>query len=138
MSAAAGRRSLLAALALLALGGLLLHYRIHPYAVPDKLNPGQVAVRASLVPATLLSLADLVLVTALFAFRRTAPLGLLLNGMIVIYGTVLMGHFSIAQLAFHAPTLADWALRSTLPDIALAWGDFFVGKALYDSWMREA
>jgi len=25
-----------------------------------------------------------------------------------------------------------WFLKSTLPDIALAWADFFIGKALYD------
>jgi hypothetical protein len=27
-------------------------------------------------------------------------------------------------------------LKSTLPDIGIAWGDFFVGKALYDLHMK--
>ena len=78
------------------------------------------------------------LVTPLFAVRRTAPLGHLLNGLFVVYGTVLMAHFSIAGLAPKNLGAADWLLRSTFPDIAIAWGDFLVGKALYDSWMREA
>jgi len=25
-----------------------------------------------------------------------------------------------------------WLLKSTLPDIGIAWADFFAGKALYD------
>jgi hypothetical protein len=28
-------------------------------------------------------------------------------------------------------------LRSTVPDIAIAWADFFVGKVLYDIYMKE-
>lgn len=138
MNAATTRRTLLAALALAALGGLLLHYRIHPYLAPDKANPGQMIFRGSFVAATFVPLFDLFVVTALFSSRRTAALAFLLNGMLVVYGTVLMGHFSIAQLAPKAPTLADWLLRSTLPDIALAWADFLVGKALFESWLREA
>ena len=27
-------------------------------------------------------------------------------------------------------------LKSTLPDIGIAWADFFVGKALYDLYMK--
>lgn len=138
MSAAVTRRTLLWALALVALGGLLLHFRIHPYLVPDKGHPGQVIFRGPFLAATLLPLFDLVVVTALFASRRTAALAYLVNGMLVVYGTVLMAHFSIAALAPKAPTLADWFLRSTFPDIAVAWGDFMIGKALFDSWMREA
>ena len=76
--------------------------------------------------------------TALFTSRRTAALGYLINGMLVIYGTVLMGHFSVAMLAPLKPTLHDWFFKSTIPDILLAWADFMVGKALYESWMREA
>ncbi len=138
MSAAENRRTLLWALALVALGGLLLHYRIHPYLVPDKEHPGLVVFQSSLLAATLLPLFDVVVVTALFASRRTAALAYLVNGVLVIYGTVLMGHFSIAMLAPKGPSPADWILRSTLPDIALAWGDFMIGKALFESWLREA
>ena len=81
---------------------------------------------------------DVVLVTLLFSFRRTAVYGYLLNGLIVIYGPILMAHFSIAALAPQSLPPIGWIMKSTLPDIALAWADFFVGAALYRSWMREA
>lgn len=138
MNAAATRRALLGALALAALGALLLHYRVHPYLAPDKDHPGLLLFRGSFLAATLVPLFDLVVVTALFSSRRTAALAYLINGLLVVYGTVLMGHFSIAMLGPRAPTLADWILKSTLPDIALAWADFLVGKALFETWMREA
>lgn len=132
------RRALLAALVLLAVGGLLLHARIHPIFLPDKANPGVSLFRPSFIPATLLPLLDVVIVTVLFARRRTAAFGHLLNGLIVIYGTVLMGHFSIAALAPKSPALTDWVLKSTFPDIAIAWADFLAGKILYESWLRES
>lgn len=138
MSAAGSRRALLGALFLLALGGFLLHYRIHPFFVPDKEHPGELLFRGQFLAASVLPLLDLLVVTALFARRQTAPLGYLLNGVIVIYGAVLMSHLSIATLAPKAPTMADWLLKSTFPDVAIAAGDFFVGSALYGSWMREA
>jgi hypothetical protein len=137
VTAADTRRALLFGLVLVALGGLLLHYRIHPYLLPDKEHAGQFIFRGSFLAATLLPLLDVVLVTALFASRRTAPLAYLINGLLVIYGTVLMGHYAIAGLAPKDPPLLDWVLKSTFPDIAIAWGDFFVGKALYESWLRE-
>jgi hypothetical protein len=137
VSAAGTRRTLLWALFLVALGGFLLHYRIHPYVVPDKEHAGQMLFRGSFLAASLLPVLDLVVVTTLFARRSTAPLGYLLNGILVIYGTVLMSHFSIAMLAPKALTPADWLLKSTFPDIAIAAGDFLIGRALYESWMRE-
>src|SRR3990172_5977565 len=97
------RRVLFVALFLLAISGLLLHYRIHNF-----------------------------MVTALFASRKTAVFGYVLNGMIVIYGTVFMAHFSIVELTAKSAPIQEWLIKSTLPDIGIAWGDFFVGKALYD------
>jgi len=137
VSPADTRRALLFALFFVALGGLLLHYRIHPFLLPDKDHPGVTIFRGSFVAATLLPLIDVVVVTALFASRRTAPIAYLVNGILVVYGTVLMGHFAIAALAPKDPPLLDWVLKSTFPDIVIAWGDFFVGKALYQSWMLE-
>lgn len=131
------QRVLLATLVLLALGGLLLHVRVHPIFLPDKDHPGVTLFRPSFVVATVLPLLDFFVVTLLFSSGRTAVYGFLLNGLVVIYGTVLMGHYSIAMLGPKSPTLMDWVLKSTLPDIAIAWGDFFAGKALYDSWTRE-
>ena len=130
------RRLLLGALFLMALGALMLHLRIHPFLAPDKSNPGTMLFRPSFVAASLLPLMDLVLVTALFCARGTAVYGHLLNGLIVVYGTVLMTHFMIAKLGPAGAPLMDWLLwKSTLPDIALAWADFLVGALLYRSWM---
>lgn len=135
MTAAETRRALLTALFLMALAALLLHLRIHPIWAPDKANPGATTFRPAFIPATLLPLLDVFLVTLLFASRKTAVYGHLLNGLIVIYGTVLMGHFSIAGLLPKNPAPLDWVLKSTFPDIALAWADFAIGAVLYRSWM---
>jgi len=130
------KKTLLIALFLLAVSGLMLHYRIHNFMVADKLHPGSFLFDGTKFLATLFPLADVVLVTALFMSRKTAVYGYLLNGLIVIYGTVFMAHFSIAEMVAKSMPLQSLLLKSTLPDIGIAWGDFFVGKALYDHYMR--
>jgi hypothetical protein len=130
------KNSLLTALFLLAISGLLLHYRIHNFMVADRLNPGGFIFDSPKFMATLFPLIDVVLVTALFMSRRTAVYGYLLNGLIVIYGTIFMAHFSIAEIAAKSIPFPAMLLKSTLPDIGIAWGDFFVGKALYDLHMK--
>jgi len=130
------KSTLLAALILLAVGGLLLHYRIHYYMVADKLHPGNTVFSGSFFLASFFPLIDVFLVTALFLSRKTAVYGYLLNGMLVIYGTVFMAHFSIAQLMAKPVALHLVPLNSTLPDIMVLWADFFVGKALYDLYMK--
>ena len=134
------RRALLVALFLLALSASLLHLAAHPVLAPDKAQPGVTLFRPSFLAASALPLLDLVLVTLLFGARRTAAVAFLLNGVIVIYGTVLMGHFAIVGLgglAGKQATLVDYFFKSMFLDIAIAWADFFVGKALYESWLRE-
>lgn len=130
------RKALLAALFLLALSGLMLHYRIHNFMVPDKLNPGVVLFDKTKFLSFLFPCIDLFLVTLLFASRRTVVYGYLLNGLLVIYGTIFMIHFSIAELTAKSVPLNAWFLKSTIPDIGIAWADFFVGKALYDLYMK--
>ena len=133
------RRALLATLFLLALAAVTFHLAAHPVFAPDKAHPGATVFRASFVAATLLPLFDLVLVTWLFRSRRTAAYGYLLNGLIVIYGTVLMGHFGVARLAGlpGGASVTEWLFKSLVIDIVIAWADFFAGKALYESWLRE-
>ena len=131
------RRVLFIALVLCALAGLMLHYRIHNFMVPDKLNPGSFMFDPTKFLSFLFPSIDLVLVTTLFMSRRTAVYGYLLNGLIVIYGTVFMAHFSIAEICAKAIPPRDWFLKSTLADIAIAWADFFIGKALYDLTWKE-
>jgi hypothetical protein len=128
---------LLFALFLFAAAGLLLHFRIHNFMAADTLHPGIYTFNSSLVPATVFPILDVFLVTALFMSRKTAVYGYLLNGLLVIYGTILMTHYSLAEMTARSIPMQAMLLKSTLPDIFIAWGDFFVGKALYDSYMKE-
>lgn len=59
------KSTLLTALVLLAVGGLLLHYRIHHFMVADKLHSGNTVFNGSLFLATLFPLIHVFLVTAL-------------------------------------------------------------------------
>lgn len=127
------RRSLYAALILLSVSGFLLHYRIHYFINHDPSHPG---FNSTYFLSNLFPFIDAVLVTVLFASRKTAVYGYLLNGMIVIYGTVFMAHFSIVELTAKSAHIQDWIIKSTIPDIGIAWGDFFIGKALYDVYMK--
>jgi len=132
------RHLLFIALVLMAGAALYFHLRIHPFLVADKAHPGQTLFRGSFLAASILPALDLVLVTLLFASRRTAVYGYVLNGMLVIFGTVLMAHISIVKLSVEPPQPFYLLLfKSTLPDIAIAWADFLVGAALYYSWLRE-
>lgn len=131
------KKTLLAALFLLALAGLLLHYRIHNFMVLDKLNAGTYVFDGTRFLSFIFPLMDVFLVTLLFSSRKTAVYGYLLNGILVIYGTVFMAHFSIAEIYAKSIPPSAWLLKSTLPDIGIAWGDFFIGKALYDHIIRE-
>ena len=130
------KNTLLTVLVLLAVAGLLLHYRIHNFMVADKLHPGGFVFDGTKFFAALFPLIDVILVTALFMSRKTAVYGYLLNGLLVIYGTVFMTHFSLAEFAAKSIPLQAIFLKSTLPDIGIAWADFFVGKALYDLYMK--
>jgi hypothetical protein len=130
------KKALLISLFLLAVSGLLLHYRIHDFMVPDKLNPGNFVFDGTRFLSFIFPLIDVVLVTLLFTSRKTVVYGYLLNGLIVIYGTVFMAHFSIAEILAKSVPPNAWLLKSTLPDIGIAWGDFFIGKALYDLSIR--
>lgn len=132
------KKALLTALFLLSVSGLMLHYRIHNFMVADKANPGIYFFDATKFLSFILPLLDVFLVTLLFTSKKTAVYGFLLNGMIVILGTVLMGHYSIAEIIAKSVPPDQWVIKSTLPDIGIAWADFFVGKALYDLHMRGA
>ena len=114
----------------------MLHYRIHNFIIVDKLHPGNYQFDRTWFLASLFSLINVIVVTGLFLSKRTAVYGYLLNGLIVIYGTIFMAHFSIAEIMAKSIPLQSMLLKSTLPDIGIAWADFFVGKSLYDLYMR--
>jgi hypothetical protein len=130
------KNTLLIALFLLALSGLMLHYRVHNFIIADPLHPGDFRFDRTRFLSSLFPLIDVIVVTALFMSRRTAAYGYLLNGLIVIYGTIFMAHFSIAEMTAKSIPLQAMFIKSTLPDIGIAWADFFVGKALYDLYMK--
>jgi hypothetical protein len=72
-----------------------------------------------------------IVIPVLLIFRSTIPFAYLLNGMTVIIGTITMTHFSIEN---HPPvwTIQTILLGTCLPDILMLWGNFAVGKALFD------
>ena len=126
------RTALWWALVSLALGATLLHYRIHtPGDDPTDLWPN------------LFSLIDLVLVSALFRFRSTALLGLLLNSFLAFLGIIMMADFSLsATLAGHVKVMPGvnffgWLLLTTFADIMIALADFLVGLGLYRAILAE-
>jgi len=131
------KNTLIFALFLLAISGFLLHFRVHPFLTPDKVSQGTFMFNKSNFLASLFSLIDAVVVTSLFLSRKTAVFGYLLNGLIVIFGTILMTHFSIVDIIAKSIPATSWLTRSTLPDIGIAWADFLVGKSLYDVYLRQ-
>ncbi|MGD0784192.1 MAG: hypothetical protein ABR969_00045 [Sedimentisphaerales bacterium] len=114
------KSTLLGGLLVMSIGGLLLHSRIHPVS----------ANYSNLVPAISGVLAILV-VPLLFCFKRTIAYGYVLNGFLVIVGTITMAHFSIAHWP-NPVTVKAILLTTTLADILILWGKFFIGKALFD------
>jgi hypothetical protein len=114
------KSTLLIGLLVLSIGGLLLHSRIHPVG----------ANHSNLVPAISGLLAVLV-VPLLFCFRKTTAYGYVLNGFMVITGTITMSHFSIAHWPNPA-TVQAVLLNTLLADILILWSKFFVGKSLFD------
>jgi hypothetical protein len=125
------RGQLWVALVALAVGATMLHFRIHP---PDKLT--------DLWP-NLFSVIDLVLVSALFLFRGTALVALLLNSFFAFLGIIMMADFSLsATLAGQMKVMPGqnffgWLLLTTFSDIMILVADFFIGQALYRAILAE-
>ncbi|MFA4901700.1 MAG: hypothetical protein WC600_03040 [Desulfobaccales bacterium] len=125
------RRQLWVALVALAMGAAMLHFRVHP---PDNLT--------HLWP-NLFSVIDLVLVSALFLFRGTALVGLLLNSFMAYLGIIMMADFSLsATLAGQVNVMPGqnffgWLLLTTFPDIMILLADFLIGLALYRAILAE-
>jgi hypothetical protein len=126
------RTTLWWALVALALCATLLHYRVHtPGEDPTDLWPN------------LFSVIDLVLVSALFRFRSTALLGLLLNSFIAFLGIIMMADYSFSATpagqmkVMPSANFFGWLLLTTFPDIVIALADFLVGLGLYRAILAE-
>lgn len=99
--------ALVFALFFFSLGGGMLHYAIHP---SSKYSYSYVPMFAAI--------ASVGLVPWLFLSKRTLHLAYLLNGFIVIIGSVTMGHYALAA-------------RPIWPDVLILWAKFLIGYALF-------
>ena len=81
------RLLLVAGLFFVSLGGWLLHGRIHP---PSKLAVNYIPFIAGLI--------SIVAVPTMFLFKRTVAYAYVLNGLLVILGTITMIHFSLDRI----------------------------------------
>jgi hypothetical protein len=114
------RLLLILGLVFVSLGGWVLHGRIHP---PSELPLNYIPFIAGLI--------GMILVPILFLFRKTVAYAYAINGMLVIIGTITMAHFSLA----HRPesfTLVTVAQRTLLPDIAILFVNFMLGKVIFE------
>jgi len=91
----------------MSLGGGWMHYAYHPAA---KTGFGWVPFIAGIL--------SILVITPMFAFKKTVRWAYLLNGFAVIIGTITMAHFSLAVHPI-------WA------DILILWGKFAVGRAIF-------
>jgi hypothetical protein len=111
---------LLIGLFTLSLGGFLLHSRIHP-VTKEAIN---------LIPA-ICGVLGILVVPVLFFFKKTIAYGYVINGFAVIIGTITMAHYSIAHWP-NPTTVQAILLNTTLADILILWGKFFIGKSIFD------
>lgn len=114
------RLVLILAIFFLAMGGWLLHLRIHPMT---KDAENYIPLVAGFI--------SVFVIPVLFIFRSTISFAYLLNGMTVIIGTITMIHFTIENPP-QVWILQTIFLGTLLADIILLWGKFAVGKALFD------
>jgi hypothetical protein len=77
---------LISALVAISFSGFLLHLHIHPF------NQNV----SNIVPF-IAGILSIVVVPLLFSFKKLVEYGYVLNGMLVIIGTITMVHFSIAH-----------------------------------------
>jgi hypothetical protein len=113
------KATLVIALFFLTLGGWLLHLRIHPVAKDWE----------NVIPL-ISGIGSVFFLPFLFWFRQTVTLAYLINGFSAIIGTILMTHFSIIH--FQGPlTPGNIIINTLLADVAVLWGKFALGKALF-------
>lgn len=112
--------TLIACLFFIALGGWFLHIRIHP-----------LVKNADNVIPLISGIISVFCIPLLFWFDSKVALAYIINGFLVIIGTITMAHFSIVN--FKGPAApVNIILNSTFADISILWGKFAIGKALFD------
>lgn len=114
------KTTLLLALIAISLGGLILHFRLHP-----------VSHNTSNFLPLIAGILSVIVVPLLFSGRKVMSYAYVLNGFLAIVGTVAMAHFSIEHWPEPA-SVASIITQTTLADIIILWTMFFVGKAIFD------
>ena len=107
------------ALFFLALGGLLLHSRIHPVTS----NP------SNYLPFVF-GILNVFVIPIMFNYRKTHLAAYLITGFSVIIGSIAMAHMSIA----HPPvplTVSNILLKTTLADIFLLLPKLFIAHMIF-------
>jgi hypothetical protein len=110
--------SLIFALFLLSLGGWIFHVRFHSYTE----NP------SNYIPF-ILGLTNLIVVPALFYWKKTFIVAYIINGVSVIIGTITMAHLSITALP-NPLTFISILMKTTFPDIALLLPKLFIAQSI--------
>ena len=119
------RLLLVAGLFFISLGGWLLHMRIHPL---HKLPANWVPFFAGLISVTA--------IPVMFLFRKTLAYAYVINGMLVMIGTITMAHFSFA----HPPDQIRFqtlVMGTMFPDILVLFTNFMLGKTLFELEMLK-
>ena len=114
------KSTLLLALIAISVGGLMLHLRIHP-----------ASKNASNFLPLISGILSIIIVPLLFSSRKTISYGYVLNGFLVLTGTIAMAHFSVVNWP-QPSSLESILLKTTFPDILILWTKFFIGKAVFD------
>ncbi len=114
------KNTLIACLFFLSFGGWLLHLRIHPL----------IKSTDNIIPL-ISGILSVFCLPFLFWFDSTVSAAYIINGFLVIIGTLTMAHFSMVN--FKGPvTLGNILLNATFADISILWAKFAIGKALFD------
>jgi len=116
MAATKGIEKQLFALFLIALGGWLLHLRIHPFQG----NP------PNFVPFVF-GLLSVFFVPILLSFKQTFLIGYLLNGFSVVIGVVVMATFSLSGLP-DPITFSGLMLKTSLSYNLILLSKLFIGQ----------
>jgi hypothetical protein len=114
------RLLLISGLIFVSLGGWLLHLRLHP---PFKLPANIIPFLAEMISFTVLPV--------MFLIRSTTAYAYVVNGMLVIIGTITMAHFSLARPP-ETLTPVTVFLSTLFPDIVILFTNFVLGKALFE------
>lgn len=126
------RIQIFVALLAIAIGGFFLHFRIHP---PTK--------SLTFFWPSLFCIFDVVVVSVLFLFKRTAVWALLINSFIAYLGIIMMADFTIFQTLTNVIKINplnepfSWLVMTLFPDILISFTDFILGLALYKITLED-